>query len=67
MEKILTQKEIATFVYMKYDHCGLPHIVRLMYSYTDLNICEYGSSARLSSPKSKVSIIKLSRICIHVL
>ena len=48
---------------MKCDHCGVKRFVCLMYNCTDLNICAFCSSDKLSSPNSKVSISKLSRNC----
>ena len=48
---------------MKFDHCWVKHFVCLMYNCTDLNICAFCSSDKLSSPNSKVSISKLSRNC----
>ena len=47
---------------MKCDHCGVKRFVCLMYNCTDLNICAFCSSDKLSSPNSKVSISKLSEI-----
>jgi hypothetical protein len=44
---------------MKCDHCGVKRFVCLMYNCTDLNICAFYSSDKLSSPNSKVSISKL--------
>jgi hypothetical protein len=49
---------------MKCDHCEVKRFVCLMYNCTDLNICAFCSSDKLSSPNSKVSISKLSRNCI---
>jgi hypothetical protein len=46
---------------MKCDHCGVKHFACLMYNCTDLNICAFCSSDKLSSPNSKVSTSKLSR------
>ena len=48
---------------MKCDHCGVKRFVCLMYNCTDLNICAFCSSDKLSSPNSNVSISKLSINC----
>jgi hypothetical protein len=48
---------------MKCDHCGVKRFVCLMYNCTDLDICAFCSSDKLSSPNSKVSISKLWRNC----
>jgi hypothetical protein len=45
---------------MKCDHCGVKRFACLMYNCTDLNICAFCSSDKLSSPNSRVSISKLS-------
>ena len=62
MEKMFTE-ENSLIQYLKCDHCGVKRFVCLMYNCTDLNICTFCSSDKLSSPNSKVSISKLLRNC----
>ena len=58
---------------MKCDHCGVKRFVCFMYNCTDLNICAFRSSDKLSSPNSKVICLHLVKVriwtvrtCVHV-
>ena len=57
------QKKIAKFNIWSVITLGIKRFLCLMHNCTHLNICEFCFSDRLSSPKSKVSIITLSRNC----